>query len=316
MEFSSYLYENQASFQDAVTSALTRLQEFLKKTKYTVSQINGSRILEVPKFSDLQEPEKGSEIFISKIPQLIFEDELMPLFSSVGIVYRMRLMLCFSGANKGFCYVQYINPQVASSAVEKLNGYEIREKRYLSVKKSIDNRRLFFGNIPKEIAREAIEDKLNSVLKDVNKYFVYSDEKDTNKNRGFVFVEFKTHRSAALTRRLYSKGFVLWGNNINVDWATPEEEIDDTQLLDVTDLFLRCITPGISDREIKAKIKHSLPQRTRFKVTKIRDFAFIHFEDHESAELGLKYLKETGQKIVKMGAQVGDDENTHAFICR
>ena len=36
-----------------------------------------------------------------------FEDELVPVFASVGKIYELRLMIEFSGTNRTYCYVRY-----------------------------------------------------------------------------------------------------------------------------------------------------------------------------------------------------------------
>ena len=56
---------------------------------------------------------------------------------------------------------------------------------------------------------------------------VYPSASDKSKNRGFAFVEYESHRAAAMARRKLINGRVdLWGHNIAVDWAEPELEVD------------------------------------------------------------------------------------------
>lgn len=51
---------------------------------------------------------------------------------------------------------------------------------------------------------------------------------DKTKNRGFAFVEYESHRSAAVARRkCISSRLQLWGKNVAVDWAEPEPLVDD-----------------------------------------------------------------------------------------
>lgn len=42
-----------------------------------------------------ERPEKGCEVFIGKIPRDCFEDELVPVLSSVGNIFELRLMMDF-----------------------------------------------------------------------------------------------------------------------------------------------------------------------------------------------------------------------------
>ena len=45
-------------------------------------------------------------------------------------------------------------------------------------------------------------------------------------NRGFAFVEYRTHRAAAMARRKLIPGRItLFGNEIVTDWAEPEIDV-------------------------------------------------------------------------------------------
>lgn len=57
---------------------------------------------------------------------------------------------------------------------------------------------------------------------------VYPSAQDKTKNRGFAFVEYSSHRDAAMARRKLMTGKIqLWGHQIAVDWAEPEQEVDE-----------------------------------------------------------------------------------------
>ena len=73
----------------------------------------------------------------------------MPAFERCGAVYEFRLMMDFSGANRGYCFVTYTCREDARRAVAEMNNYEIRRGRFLGVCMSVDNCRLFVGGIPK-----------------------------------------------------------------------------------------------------------------------------------------------------------------------
>ncbi|KAF3837785.1 hypothetical protein F7725_009553 [Dissostichus mawsoni] len=80
-------------------------------------------------------PPPGSqcEVFISQIPRDTYEDVLIPLFGSVGPLWEFRLMMNFSGQNRGFAYAKYSSPAVVSDAVHLLNGHWLEAGLRLSV---------------------------------------------------------------------------------------------------------------------------------------------------------------------------------------
>ena len=46
------------------------------------------------------------------------------------------------------------------------------------------------------------------------------------KNRGFAFVEYQTHRAAAMARRKLMPGRItIFGSEVVTDWAEPETDV-------------------------------------------------------------------------------------------
>ncbi|RZC38137.1 RRM 1 domain containing protein [Asbolus verrucosus] len=214
--------------------------------KYPFIQSNGQRIY-FPYMSDknVAAPPRGSEVFVGNLPRDLFEDELVPLFSQVDLIYKLRLMMDFTESTRGFAFVQYHTIEAAYKAIERFNNYPIRKKSNgsvrITVQISLDNCKLFFGNIPKDKSSEAIEAQLRNIIGGITKVFVYADTKNPILNRGFAFVEFESHAMAAITRRKLLSGiFDLWGNEnkrICVDWAEPEPIVNPAIMNRVKFLF-------------------------------------------------------------------------------
>ena len=93
-------------------------------------------------------PDRGTEVYCYRIPRDCFEDELVPVFQSVGKLYELRLMIEFSGANRSYCYVRYCNSDDAKKAILMLNNYPIRQGYPLAVTRSVDNRKLCIKTVP------------------------------------------------------------------------------------------------------------------------------------------------------------------------
>lgn len=118
-------------------------------------------------------PPKGTEIFVGKLPRDVFEDELYRLFSTIGPIYELRLMMDFSGSNRGFAFIQYAYRHDANRAIELMNNYELRPRHHIGVVKSIDNCRLFVGGIPKNKSCEEIQCEMERLTEGVTKVIVY-----------------------------------------------------------------------------------------------------------------------------------------------
>lgn len=280
-----------------------RLLNLILHSGYEMVQCNGQRRTGPPRTWTGPPPGTGCEIFIGKIPRDLYEDELFPLLMKFGRLYELRLMMDFSGTNRGFGFAQYSTPEEARRAVEQLDGYAIRPNKYLGVMKSLDNRRLFVGGLPKDKTRDEIFEELDKMVSGIVDVILYSSVIDKSKNRGFAFVEFESHRVAAIARRkMIPGGVVLWDHELAVDWAEPEPEVPDQIMSKVKVLYMRNLmlsTPEAKIREIIEKTAQ-IPKGAIEKVKKLKDFAFLHFTDRHFAELALQRLKD----IVIDGANV------------
>ncbi|KMQ91416.1 apobec1 complementation factor-like protein, partial [Lasius niger] len=208
-----------------------RLLELLQRTNYELVQVNGQRRLTAPEVTAGDwKRSKGTEVFIGRLPRDCYEDELMPVLEPVGRLLELRLMLDFSGSTRGYAFASYETQRIAREACARLNGYEIRPGHRIGVVKSLDNCRLFFGGVPKDKTKPEFMAELTKMLDDITDIYLYPSAHDRSLNRGFIFVEFKDHRAAAMARRKLIPGKVtLWDHEIAVDWADPEpgEPIDE-----------------------------------------------------------------------------------------
>ena len=68
-----------------------------------------------------------------------------------------------------------------------------------------------------------------------------SADKENQKNRGFAFLEYDSHKSASTAKRKLSSGrSKVWNCDVIVDWADPIEEPDDSTMSKVKLLYLLC----------------------------------------------------------------------------
>jgi len=184
-------------------------------------------------------PGKGCEVYVTKIPRDCFEDELVPIFEKVGPVYEHRLMMEFTGNNRGYGYVRFGSATDAKDAIRKLNNYEVRPNRFLVVTKSVDNRRLWVNGIPKNRSANEIRGEMEKMTAGVTDIILYPSQADKTKSRGYMFVEYESHRAAALARRklVPGKAFLFGVELGQVDWAEPEHEVDEETMKTAPDLL-------------------------------------------------------------------------------
>ncbi|XP_064190981.1 RNA-binding protein 47-like isoform X1 [Anguilla rostrata] len=269
------------------------LVSLMERTGYGMVQENGQRKYGPPPGWEGPAPQRGCEIFVGKIPRDVYEDELVPIFETVGRIYEMRLMMDFDGKNRGYAFVMYTQKQEAKRAVRELNNYEVRPGRLLGVCCSVDNCRLFIGGIPKTKKREEILEEVSKVTEGVLDVIVYASAADKMKNRGFAFVEYESHRAAAMARRKLMPGRIqLWGHQIAVDWAEPEIDVDEDVMETVKILYVRNLMMETSEEMLRQIFSQFNPGCVE-RVKKIRDYAFVHFASREDAVVAMDNLNGT-----------------------
>nr|XP_020849646.1 probable RNA-binding protein 46 isoform X3 [Phascolarctos cinereus] len=267
------------------------LLALMEKTGYNMVQENGQRKFGGPPPGwEGPPPPRGCEVFVGKIPRDMYEDELVPVFERAGKIYEFRLMMEFSGENRGYAFVMYTTKEEAQLAIRILNNYEIRPGKFIGVCVSLDNCRLFIGAIPKEKKKEEILDEMKKVTEGVVDVIVYPSATDKTKNRGFAFVEYESHRAAAMARRKLIPGtFQLWGHTIQVDWADPEKEVDEETMQRVKVLYVRNLMISTTEETIKAEFNKFKPGAVE-RVKKLRDYAFVHFFNREDAVAAMSVM--------------------------
>ncbi|XP_048089313.1 APOBEC1 complementation factor isoform X2 [Alosa alosa] len=268
----------------AGTQKEAALRTLIQRTGYHLHQENGQRRYGGPPPGwEGPPPERGSEIFVGKLPRDLFEDELVPLCEKFGKIYEVRMMMDFNGNNRGYAFVTFGTKHEAKTAMKHLNNYEIRNGRLLGVCASVDNCRLFVGGIPKTKKKEEILAEMKKVTDGVVDVIVYPSAADKSKNRGFAFVEYESHRAAAMARRKLLPGRIqLWGHAIAVDWAEPEVEVDEDTMATVKILYVRNLMLGTTEETIEKEFNSIKPGSVE-RVKKIRDYAFVHFGQREDA---------------------------------
>lgn len=162
------------------------------------------------------------EVFIGKLPRDLFEDELLPKLELAGRVYRIRLMMDFSGSNRGFAYATYVSADEAKRARILLHETLIRDDEPpIAVVRSFNNRKLYIQPLPANINVVKLRKELDRLIMDVEKVDLL-DCKPGSEHRS-AHVTFTTHEAATRARRILCPADVkICGKRVTVDWAAVE----------------------------------------------------------------------------------------------
>ncbi|XP_052740404.1 uncharacterized protein LOC112056477 [Bicyclus anynana] len=159
-------------------------------------------------------------VFIGRIPQDCFEDTLVPLLQRAGELYEFRLMINFSGWNRGYAFAMYTTETGACNAIRLFNNYMIRPSWHLGVCPSINNCRIFISRIPATMPSADIVSLLYALTDDVKEVRIRRTAASCA-----AIVEYHSHRGAAMARKtLVAAATATWGGGARpaVDWSLPQ----------------------------------------------------------------------------------------------
>ncbi|XP_071213983.1 heterogeneous nuclear ribonucleoprotein R-like isoform X2 [Salvelinus alpinus] len=284
--------------------AESKIKALLERTRYTLDVTTGQRKYGGPPPEEVfkgAQPGIGTEVFVGKIPRDLYEDELVPLFEKAGPIWDLRLMMDpLSGQNRGYAFINFCSKDAAAEAVKLCDNYEIRSRKHLGVCISVANNRLFVGSIPKNKTRESILDDFSKVTEGLQEVILYHQPDDKETNRGFCFLEYEDHKSAAQARRCLMSGKVMvWGNPVTVEWANPVTERDTDVMANAKVLFVRKLATSVTE-ELLVKTFSAFGKLER--VYKLKDYAFVHFEDRDAAVKAMVDMngKELGGEAIEI----------------
>uniref|UniRef100_A0AAY4CJ81 RRM domain-containing protein n=1 Tax=Denticeps clupeoides TaxID=299321 RepID=A0AAY4CJ81_9TELE len=207
------------------------LEDWLMKTGVRLTQVNGQRKYGGPPPGWTGPPPgSGSEVFISDIPRDLYEDYLIPLFQSVGQLYEFRLMMNFSGQNRGFAYAKYGDSAVAASAIRQLHRFRLPSGTLLVVRRSTDKRQLLLGDLPHSLVREELLDILNGLSDGVQAVTIRTMQVGTlGDKKTSALVQYSSHHAASMAKKEVMQVFKKrYGTPITVKWmcfSRPEEDV-------------------------------------------------------------------------------------------
>ncbi|NXY78193.1 DND1 protein, partial [Glareola pratincola] len=197
------------------------LLTWAKETGIDLVQVNGQRRYGGPPPDWVgKPPPAGTEVFIGKLPQDMYENVLIPLFQSVGKLYEFRLMMTFSGLNRGFAYAKYSNRRGAKEAIAAFNNFEVRQGCAIVVCKSTEKCELSVDGLAASVSRRELEAVLRQVTEGVLSVTLYASP--CQKWAQLAVLRYRSHQAAAMAKKTLMEGNTrLSGLEIRVDWLNP-----------------------------------------------------------------------------------------------
>ncbi|NXR82970.1 DND1 protein, partial [Pycnonotus jocosus] len=193
-----------------------------KETGIELVQINGQRHYGGPPPGwEGSPPPASTEVYIGRLPQDIYENTLIPLFQSVGRLYEFRLMMAFSGLNRGFAYARYASLQDAQRAIATFHRFQLCQGHAIVVCWSTQKRELLVSSLPASLSQQELEARLHMVTEGIHSVTLHTSP--GQKQDKLAVLKYKSHRAAALAKKALMEGNLRLGKEVmRVDWLDPQ----------------------------------------------------------------------------------------------
>lgn len=149
-------------------------------------------------------PPAGSEVFIGRLPQDVYEHQLIPLFQRVGRLYEFRLMMTFSGLNRGFAYARYSSRRGAQAAIATLHNHLLRPSCPLLVCRSTEKCELSVDGLPQGLSHRALLCALQPLGPGLQEALLLPSPGPTPAQ--IALLKFSSHRAAAMAKKALVEG--------------------------------------------------------------------------------------------------------------
>uniref|UniRef100_A0A8C5NLL9 DND microRNA-mediated repression inhibitor 1 n=1 Tax=Junco hyemalis TaxID=40217 RepID=A0A8C5NLL9_JUNHY len=191
-----------------------------KETGIELVQINGQRRYGGPPPGWVGgPPPAGTEVYIARLPQDIYEDTLLPLFGSVGRLYEFRLMMTFSGMNRGFAYARYASRQDARRAIAAFHRFQLRRGCAIVVCWSTQKRELLVSGLGASVSQRELEATLQRVTEGICSVTLHASP--SQKQAKLAVLKYRSHQAAALAKKALMEA-LSHGSKMTVEWLNPQ----------------------------------------------------------------------------------------------
>ncbi|PIA31041.1 hypothetical protein AQUCO_05300104v1 [Aquilegia coerulea] len=251
---------------------------------------------------------KEFEVFVGGLDKDASEDDLKKVFSAVGEIVEVRLMMNpQTKKNKGFAFLRFATVEQAKRAVKEMRNPVVHGKK-CGVTPSQDSDTLFLGNICKTWTKEALKEKLSQYgIENVEDLTLVEDTNNEGMNRGFAFLEFSSRSDAMDAYKRLQKRDVVFGvdRNAKVAFADSFIEPDDEIMAQVKTVFVDGLPASWDEDRVKEHLKkfgeiEKVELARNMPSAKRKDFGFVSFDTHDNAVICAESIN---------NAELGDGDN-------
>ncbi|CAH9113139.1 unnamed protein product [Cuscuta epithymum] len=259
---------------------------------------------------------KEFEIFIGGLDKDATEDDLKKVFSPVGEITEVRLMMnSQTKKNKGFAFLRFATVEQAKRACVELKNPVVNGKK-CGVTPSQDSDTLFLGNICKTWTKDALNEKLKHYgVENIDDLTLVEDTNIVGTNRGFAFLEFSSRSDAMDAFKRLQKRNVVFGVDRPAKVSFADSFIDpgDEIMAQVKTVFIDGLPSHWDEAHVTELLKkygkiEKIELARNMPSAKRKDFGFVTFDSHDDAVTCAKCINNAmlgeGDSKVKVRARL------------
>ncbi|XP_020203170.1 nucleolin [Cajanus cajan] len=234
---------------------------------------------------------KEFEVFVGGLDKNATEHDLRKVFSKVGVVTEVRLMINpQTKRNKGFAFLRFETVEQAKRAVTELKNPVINGKQ-CGVTPSQDSDTLYLGNICKTWKKEALKEKLKHYgVENIEELTLVEDDTNEGMNRGFAFLEFSSRSDAKEAYRRLQKRDVVFGVDkpAKVSFADSFIDLGDEIMAQVKTVFIDSLPPSWDEDYVRDLLKkygeiEKIELARNMPAARRKNYGFVTFSSHAAA---------------------------------
>jgi hypothetical protein len=108
----------------------------------------------------------GKECFLGRLPDYMYEDELLELLEPFGPIVELQLHIDpRKGASRGYAFVSFSTKEKAQEAIKHLDEYAVRGTHEIVVSYGEQRKSLYVGNVPGTVHKEQLFQYLRQILR-------------------------------------------------------------------------------------------------------------------------------------------------------
>ncbi len=265
-------------------------------------------------------PVQPNQLFVTKIPTEVSDDQLLALFKTVGEVKNVdRKIRRKTGLPQNYAFVHMATPELAQQAIERLNDYSFGEGQPPLIVKYAGSRAQTSGNLfVTKIPQDFSNDQITALFEAVGevKSFRRPQKRDTGLPETYAFFQMATPELAQQAiERLH--GHVLDSEHTLVvkyaeDRPTPKKQVG--VIGDPAKLFVAPLPTDFSNEQLIALFEAvgeiaDFRRPYKGKEGENAPFAFVTMATPELAQEAIRRLKghSLGEGLEPLNVKIAED---------